>query len=185
MRSRGAVCALASLLLSFGFLASACSAKVGGEPSLGGGAGPVSTSLQEEVDLSSLDLCDILTSSDLSVLGIGEPGKPEKGIGESGCRFESEDYILDVLSNPDEGISFYEERADIYDVFERNEVNGRPGAVVVVSGGKGNGLCRQAFEVGAGNISASLTYRFGKYQGVDVCAEALRVAQLVESRLPR
>jgi len=121
----------------------------------------------------------------LASLRVAATGEPEDSLGEIGCKFEGDPYDLGLKKDPDDGIAFYEKRADLYDVFRRNEVNGRPGAVVVAAGGEGHGGCAQVFEFGSGSISVQVVYRFGKYQGVDVCAEALKVAQLVESKLPK
>jgi len=164
----------------------ACSGKVDGSPQSQAGATSQGSSASKKAEnLEAVDLCQILSAQELSSLGVETKGEREEELGEIGCFFEGDPYNLGLKKDPDDGLAFYEERASMYDVFERNKVNGRPGAVVIPGGGKGQGGCSQVFEFGQGSIAVDVVYRFGKYEGVDVCAEALRVAQLVESKLPR
>ena len=164
----------------------ACSGKMDGSPQpLGGSESQGSSASRRAEDLDSVDLCRVLSAQELSSLGVATEGEREEKLGEIGCVFDGDPYTLGLKKDPDDGLDFYEKRASMYDVFERNKVNGRPGAVVIPAGGEGNGGCTEVFEFGSGSIAVDVVYRFGKYEGVDVCAEALRVAQLVESKLPR
>ncbi|WP_223839387.1 DUF3558 family protein [Saccharopolyspora pogona] len=67
--------------------------------------------------------------------------------------------------------------------FDRTEVDGRPAVVTVDKGSVQARICSARFDAGEGSII--ITLREETDQGLDECAEAVKIAEVVAPRMPR
>jgi Protein of unknown function (DUF3558) len=105
-----------------------------------------------------------------------------KGGGETGCDFLGAADTLDRAINLDkskDSVESYVKRADTFVRLAQNNVNGRPGVQVQIS--ESNTECSQVMAVGSGDVVVAVT----RDKSGDPCGDALKLAQLVEPRLPK
>ncbi|MCP2262048.1 Protein of unknown function (DUF3558) [Streptoalloteichus tenebrarius] len=172
------------LLTAAALLLTGCGGAVGGTPTTPGAS---SNPAGGHEDISEVNPCDLLPPEKATSFGLGQPNakEPEKVLNGVGCQYRGDPFVVLVSKNEDIDLDRLRGNRDKYAEFEDNKVNGRPGARIVVRGGSGHGLCTQAFAYGRGSIDVELTYHHGKFAGKDPCADAMAVAQAVESQLPR
>ncbi|MGW1680020.1 DUF3558 family protein [Saccharopolyspora sp. NPDC002376] len=151
--------------------------------------GDVSPTKQPEPSnvLASLDPCKVLSSGDLTPLGVTEPGEPvDQGIGEQGCSYDAGDFKFRLYKGETDSLSYWEGQRDKFGVFESNQVGSRSGIKQVTKGSMGHGVCNQVIEVGSGSVSIQVGYDSDKIESDDAtCAKAMEIAQVVEPKLPK
>ncbi|HYZ35531.1 MAG TPA: DUF3558 family protein [Pseudonocardiaceae bacterium] len=137
-------------------------------------------------DASRMDMCTVLTDSELARLGIElDSRKPVNELGSVGCGSRGSHITLD-LERDNESLASYQARRNspAFTSFVDNTVNGRPGARLSVDRDRDD--CTQLMDGGPVSLSVSVAPA-GLYSGsqIDSCAEAMRIAQVIEPRLPR
>lgn len=157
---------------------SACTGKVSGAPGdIEGSAG----------SRPMVDPCTLLSDAELAQLGMQpETRRPVQELDAIGCGWRGQPLGLSLTTNPDT-IADYRERKDdpVFVTFAENRVNDRPGVQTqVATTGR---QCAQAVGTGSGvlSVGVGLSSR-AAVDGVQVdpCAEALRIAELIEPRIP-
>ncbi|MGH3979272.1 MAG: DUF3558 domain-containing protein [Pseudonocardiaceae bacterium] len=162
-------------------LVAGCGEPVAGSPVATGEHGPAGAGRA----LASFDPCAVLSDAELTALGFRpETRDPIDELGQMGCGFlgSRDSPVLGIRLEKDleETVDDYAARSEAFGSFEENRVNGRPGAVLeVVGDGRG---CVQLMNAGSGTVAVD--WQFDDPGPVDPCAEALRVAEMIEAELP-
>jgi hypothetical protein len=137
-------------------------------------------------DASQVDMCTILTDSELTTLG-AQPStrKNFNTAGVIGCRWQGKSYTLSLERDNSTLAGYRAHRNDPNFVnFADNTVNGRAGAHFGVA--KSGSQCAQLIDGGSASLSVSVAVpRTVAPPPVDPCAEALRIAEMIEPRLPK
>lgn len=137
-------------------------------------------------DASRADMCTILTDAELTGLGIDlNSRKPVNRLGLVGCKWLGTLFTLDLERDKDSVISYQARRRDpAFTSFGDNTVNGRAGAHLSVRRDRSD--CTQLVDGGPVSLWVAVAPA-GLYSGpkIDSCAEALRIAQMIEPRLPK
>lgn len=132
--------------------------------------------------LASFDLCTVLSDDELRALGIQvETREPLDLLGQVGCQYSGEPFGLSLERDAEETVSEYAERPENYVSFRRNEVNGRTGAQIQVRPNRED--CAQVMNAGAGSVLVGVSANTSNFT-IDPCAEALRIAKMIEPELP-
>lgn len=170
----------AAALVVAGLLASGCSGGPGA-----GESEPISTSAQ--ASLAGFDECNALSESELRSIGVSGPGtRVDQGIGEPGCEFEGDKFVLTVYKAEDDDRGYWERRRDNFERFENNRVGSHDGAQTVTKGSGGLGMCSQMIFAGGGTVSAAVAYEAGEAPSDDeTCDQATEIAKLIEPKLPK
>ncbi|MGH3995665.1 MAG: DUF3558 family protein, partial [Pseudonocardiaceae bacterium] len=130
-------------------LAAGCGQQVVGAPSQPGGADPSGSAL------ASFDACSLLSDAEISALGFRpETREPTDLLGLVGCKYLGPTYGplggLRVEKDVEETVADYQARSENFDVFRKNEVNGRPGAAIELVD---DGIeCAQIVNAGSGTV---------------------------------
>lgn len=137
-------------------------------------------------DASRVDLCTVLTDTELAGLGLELASrKQDNRLGEVGCRWAGQPFTL-YLARGKDTVAQYRARRDdpSFTSFADNTVNGRAGARLSVERDRRD--CTQLIDGGLVGLVVSVVPS-SLYTGppIDSCAEALRIAQLIEPRLPK
>ncbi len=156
-------------------LATGCGSRVSGTPTSPAVA-----------DASRVDMCTILTDTELTGLGIDlNSRKPVNRLGLLGCGWQGETFTLDMERDKDT-IASYQARAHdpAFTSFAKNTVSGRVGVRFSVDPDRTD--CTQLMDGGPVSLSVAVAPA-GLYTGpkIDSCAEALLIAQMIEPRLPK
>jgi hypothetical protein len=135
---------------------------------------------------SRVDMCTVLTDTELAGLGIKlSSRKVDNRLGEMGCGWRGQPFTL-YLARGTDTVDQYRARRDdpAFTSFADNTVNGRAGARLSVARDRSD--CTQLIDGGSVGLVVSVA-QSGLYTGppVDSCAEAMRIAQLIEPRLPK
>ncbi|MGH8919540.1 MAG: DUF3558 family protein [Actinomycetes bacterium] len=135
-------------------------------------------------DASGVDMCTILTDAELSGLGIElDTRQPVNELGEVGCGWVGEPFTLDLERGEDTVADYAARRDDrAFVTFAENTVNGRAGVRFGVS--KSGEDCVQLIDGGPVSLLVAVAAASSLGPPIDSCAEALRIAQLIETRLP-
>jgi len=131
-------------------------------------------------------MCTILTDADLTKLGIRlDTRKPVDRLGEVGCRWVGKPFTLDLERGKDTVAAYQARRHDpAFTSFADNTVNGRAGAHFSV--GRDRTDCAQLIDGGPVALVVAVAPAFSLNPApIDSCAEALRIAQMIEPRLPK
>jgi len=136
----------------------------------------------------TVDPCTLLTDAELAQLGMQpETRRTVQELDAIGCGWRGQPLGLTLTTNPDT-IADYRERKDdpVFVTFTENQVNDRPGVQTrIATSGR---QCAQAVGTGSGvlSVGVQLSSR-AAVDGVqaDPCAEALRIAELIEPRTPK
>lgn len=156
-----------------GLLMGGCSSETAGTP-----VSPVAA------DASGVDMCTILPDAELSQLGIRvDTRQPMDRLGEVGCGWVGKPFTLDLERSRDTVADYVARRHDPQFVtFAENTVNGRAGAKFSVS--LSGEDCVQLMDGGPVALSVGVAAASSLGPPIDPCAEALRIAELIEPRLP-
>ncbi len=163
------------LVTAVGLLAGGCGSQVPATP-----ASPTAA------DASGVDMCTILTDAELTGLGIKlGTRKPVHELGEVGCGWVGKPFTLDLERGKDTIATYRARRNDpTFTSFADNTVNGRAG--VHFSVGRDRSDCAQLIDGGSVALVVAVAPAFSlNPQPIDSCAEALRIAQMIEPRLPK
>lgn len=167
-----------------GMLAAGCGAQTGAQP---GAQTPAPAPAPPAVaNANGVDMCTILTDPELTALGaqLGTRTSFNKA-GVVGCRWRGKSFTLS-LERADSTLAGYQaHRQDPKFIsFTDNTVNGRAGAHFGVDP-KGS-QCAQLIDGGSVSLSVSVAVPTNANPPpIDPCAEALRIAQMIEPRLPK
>ncbi|WP_433870272.1 DUF3558 family protein [Saccharopolyspora sp. CA-218241] len=133
----------------------------------------------------NFDPCAALSPEEIQSFGASpEPIPNDLGIGEAGCDYQGEGLIFGVLEAPENDKAYWEGQRGQFDSFVPNQVGTHEGFVGIVLGGTGQGVCRQMMYVGSGSVIVDITLSSNAIEGRDPCAEAMKIAEVVETRLP-
>lgn len=137
-------------------------------------------------DASRVDMCTILTDAELTGLGIDVNSRKQVNrFGLVGCKWLGQPVTLD-LERDMEPLGSYKARrhGPAFTSFADNTVNGRAGAHFSVDRERDD--CTQLIDGGPVSLWVAVAPAFNP-QGpvVDSCAEALRIARMIEPRLPK
>jgi Protein of unknown function (DUF3558) len=163
------------LVVTLGLLTAGCGSQVSGAPTLPAGA-----------DASRVDMCTILTDPELTGLGIKlNTRKQVNQLGSVGCEWVGKPITLDLERDKDSVAAYQARRQDpTFTSFADNTVNGRPGAHLSVRRDRTD--CTQLMDGGPVSLVVAVAPAFSlSGPSVDSCAEALRIAQVIEPRLPK
>lgn len=162
------------LMVAVALVAAGCAAPVSG-------SAPPPTA----ADSSRVDMCIILTDQELSQLGIRlDSREPVDRPGSVGCSWRGTPFAL-TLERDGETVASYKARqpGPALITFAENTVNGRAG---VRFGVEREGTdCEQLIDGGSVSLVVSVAPAVGSGPKIDSCAEALRIARMIEPRLPR
>ena len=166
----GLVAAVAAGLLTVG-----CGSPMSGAPALPAVA-----------DASRVDMCAVLTDAELTGLGIKLDTRQQVNeIGVVGCQWVGKPIRLS-LERDEDTIAAYQARRDApaFTSFSDNRVNGRAGIQLSVERDRTD--CAQLMDGGSVSLTVAVAPAFSlNPQPIDSCAEALRIAQMIEPRLPK
>lgn len=131
-------------------------------------------------------MCTILSDAELSQLGITPTTRtPVDREGSVGCEWTGKAFLLG-LERDGQTLASYRARprGPAFISYAENTVNGRPGARFSVE--RDGTDCEQLMDGGSVSLVVSVTPAVTRTgPPVDSCAEALRIAQTIEPRLPK
>ncbi|GAA4860214.1 hypothetical protein GCM10023222_09670 [Saccharopolyspora cebuensis] len=160
-----------------GLLVAGCGGEQGAEPSA---APPPAKDVFQE-----FDPCTVLAPEEIQAFGAEPQGIPnDLGVGQTGCDFEGENLQFGVLEAPKDDRAFWEGQRSQFDMFAPNQVGSHEGFQGIALGFEGEGTCNQTMYVGSGSVIVDITLTSDVMANVDPCAEVLKIAEVVESRLP-
>lgn len=161
-------------MTAVGLLAAGCGSQVSGEP-----ASPA------VADAGRVDMCTILTDAELTALGIRpETRKQDDVLGVVGCGWVGKPFTLSLNRDKDNLAAYQTRRNDpAFVSFEENTVNGRAGVQLGVR--RDRSQCAQFMDGGPVSLVVSVAASSSLGPPIDPCAEALRIAQMIEPRLPK
>lgn len=137
-------------------------------------------------DANQVDMCTVLTDQELSQLGIKlDTREPVEQPDSVGCYWRGVPFALN-LERDKETVAAYKarQRGPALITFTENSVNGRAGVRFGLEGGETD--CEQLFDGGSVSLVVSVAPEASATgPKVDACAEALRIAQMIEPRLPK
>lgn len=163
------------VIAAMGLLATGCGSPVSGVP-----VSPV------VADASRVDMCTILTDAELTGLGIKlDTRKQFDEVGVIGCQWVGKPTTL-RLERDEDTIAEYQARRDdpAFTSFSENSVNGRAGVQLSVERDRTD--CAQLMDGGPVSLTVAVAPSFSRDpRPIDSCAEALRIAEMIEPRLPK
>ncbi|MDQ2882506.1 MAG: DUF3558 domain-containing protein [Actinomycetota bacterium] len=138
-------------------------------------------------DARTVDMCTILTDAELNRLGV-RPDTRETldQFGSVGCEWVGKPLRLS-LERDKETVASYRsrQRGPAFITFAENEVNGRAGLTFAVDRDGGTD-CEQLIDGGSVSLVVHVASTLSPDgHPIDACPEALRIAQLIEPRLPK
>jgi hypothetical protein len=137
-------------------------------------------------DASRVDMCTILADAELTALSIeAKSRKPVNRLGLVGCKWQGKSFLLGLERDKETVASYKARRNDpTFTSFADNTVNDRVAAHLSVDRDRAD--CTQLMDGGPVSIVVNVAPA-GLYAGpkIDSCAEALRIAQMIEPRLPK
>jgi len=136
-------------------------------------------------DASRVDMCSILTDTELTGLGIDlNSRKPVNKLGLVGCGWQGKTFTLDMERDQDSIASYQARTHDpAFTSFAENTMGGRAGVRFSVDRARDD--CTQLMDGGPVSLWVAVAPTGLSDQKIDSCAEALRIAQLIEPRLPK
>ncbi|MGQ0718089.1 MAG: DUF3558 family protein [Pseudonocardiales bacterium] len=157
-----------------GLLVAGCGSQVPGAP-----APPA------VADASRVDMCTILTDAELIELGIKlDTHKPFDEVGVVGCGWVGKPFTLSLGRDKDNLAAYQARRNDpAFVSFEEKMVNGRAGVQLGVR--RDRSQCAQFMDSGPVSLTVSVAASSSLGPPIDPCVEALRIAQIIEPRLPK
>jgi hypothetical protein len=163
------------LVIVFALLAAGCGAQTTGLPH--------SSAVG---DASRMDMCTVLGDAELTGLGLKPASREQDNkLGEVGCVWGGQPFTL-YLARGKDTVAQYQARRDdpAFTSFADNTVNGRAGARLSVESDRRD--CTQLIDGGPVGLVVTVVPS-SLYTGppIDSCAEAMRIAQMIEPRLPK
>ncbi|MEV6607484.1 MULTISPECIES: DUF3558 family protein [unclassified Kutzneria] len=132
--------------------------------------------------LDKVDPCTLLTTDQLKQYNVETQGAPNNTSDETGCAYlgypDSLTRGINVGKSKD-SVDSFAERADTFVKFTKNSVNGRKGAQTQIS--TSNTECSQVMAVGSGTVRVGVI----NDKSGDPCGDVLKIAQVVEPKLPK
>ncbi|WP_029535281.1 DUF3558 family protein [Saccharopolyspora spinosa] len=139
-------------------------------------------SMETDQGLAKVDPCTLLTPDELKSFGFEGPGQPETGItAEPGCSFRGKPFTATFYKNQEKTVESYSKQ-DNWAKFDRAEVDGRPAASAIDKSATQARICSGLFNAGGGVIIIDVS-EF-RDQGLDECAEGLKIAEAIAPRMP-
>ncbi|QIZ36289.1 DUF3558 family protein [Saccharopolyspora sp. ASAGF58] len=133
--------------------------------------------------LAAVDPCTLLTPDELKSFGFNSPGEPETTISsEPGCSFSGRPLTVTFYKNQEKTVEAYSHQKN-WSKFDRLQIDGRAAASATSESGKAARICSAMFDAGGGVILVDVSEFLD--QGLDECAEAVKVAQVIAPRMPR
>lgn len=170
-----------------GILAAGCGAQTGVQTGAQttGAPTPAPPAPPAVANANGVDMCTILSAPELTALGVQVGTRTSfNNAGVVGCRWRGESFTLSLERDNSTLAGYQAHRQDPkFFNFMDNTVNGRAGAHfgVVPNGSQ----CVQLIDGGSVSLSVSVAVPAKtSAPPIDPCAEALRIAQLIEPRLP-
>ncbi|MGH3550930.1 MAG: DUF3558 family protein [Pseudonocardiaceae bacterium] len=151
-----------------------------------GSQAPGSAPSPRVADASRVDLCTVLTDAELSGLGLdAHSRRPLDTPGLVGCMWHGKPFLMGLERDNETVASYKGRRHDpAFTSFADNMVNGRAGAHLSVDPDRDD--CTQLMDGGPVSLGVHVSPAFSlNGPPVDSCAYALRIAQLIEPRLPK
>ena len=153
---------------------------------LGTGCGSGAPAAPAVGDASRVDMCTILTDAELRELGAQVDTREKTDeLGVVGCIWGGKPFTL-RLENNEDTVTEYRERRDApnFTHFRDNMVNGRDGVQFSVR--TPDEQCVQLMDGGPVSLAVGVAKAFSREPvPLDPCAEALRIAEMIEPRLPK
>ncbi|WP_093265153.1 DUF3558 domain-containing protein [Saccharopolyspora shandongensis] len=138
---------------------------------------------EEPQGLAAIDPCALLTPEELKSFGFEESGEPDSSTSsEPGCRFNGRPFRATFSKNQEKTVESYGKQ-DNWAKFDRAEVDGRPAASAIDKSATQARICSALFNAGGGVIIIDVS-EF-RDQGLDECAEGLKIAEAIAPRMPR
>ena len=136
-------------------------------------------------DGSPVDMCTILSDRELAVLGITLGTRtPFDEVGVAGCYWLGKPFTLSLDRDNNTLASYQPRRRDpTFVSVADNTVNGRAGTQLVLD--RDRSQCTQLMDGGPVSLTVSVAASSTLGAPIDACAEALRIAQMIEPRLPK
>lgn len=136
-------------------------------------------------DASRVDMCTILTDAELGGLGIDRTSREQVDkLGVVGCQWVGEPIRLRLERDEDPVAEYAKRRGDpAFKSFHENTVNDR--AAVQLSVTTSGEQCVQLMDGGPVSLSVAVGAASSLGPPMDTCAEALRIAEMIEPRLPK
>jgi hypothetical protein len=161
-------------MTAVGLLATGCGSQLPGVP-----VPPV------VADASRVDMYTILSDAELAGSGIRlDTRKQFDEMGVTGCRWVGKPFTLSLERDKDTLAAYQARRRDpAFVSFADNTVNGRAGVQLEVR--RDRTQCGQLMDGGPVSLTVSVAASSSLGPSIDPCAEALRIAQMIEPRLPK
>ncbi len=136
-------------------------------------------------DSRQVDMCTILPDAELSQLGIRPSTRtPVDRAGSVGCEWTAASFTVSLERDSQPLASYRARPRPAFINYTDNMVNGRRGARFKVD--RGGTDCEQLMDGGPVSLVVSVAPAVtGNARPVDSCAEALRIAESIEPRLPK
>lgn len=136
-------------------------------------------------DSRQVDMCTLLSDAELSQLGITPSTRtPVDRAGSVGCEWTGTPFALGLERDSQPLASYRARPRPAFINYTDNMVNGRRGARFRVD--RGGTDCEQLMDGGPVSLVVSVApATMGNTRPVDSCAEALRIAEIIEPRLPK
>ncbi len=137
-------------------------------------------------DASKVDMCTILTDAELTGLGIElDTRKQTDELGLTGCRWLGTPFTLSLKRDKETVASYKARQPDpAFTTFSENTVNGRAGVRFSVDPDRTD--CTQLIDGGSVSLWIAVAPAFSlDGPKINSCTEALRIAQMIEPRLPK
>ncbi|HVE95979.1 MAG TPA: DUF3558 family protein [Pseudonocardiaceae bacterium] len=136
-------------------------------------------------DGSQVDMCTILSDRELAELGVElDTRTPFDEVGVVGCYWLGTPFTLSLDRDNNTLASSQPHRRDpAFVSVADNTVNGRAGTQLVLD--RDSSQCTQLMDGGPVSLTVSVAASSSLGPPIDACAEALRVAQMIEPRLPK
>jgi len=149
-------------------------------------AGCGATASPTVIDSSRVDMCTILSDAELSQLSITPDTRTRVDReGSVGCEWAGKPFLLSLERDRQPLVSYRARpRGPAFISYAENTVNDRPGARFRAD--RDGTDCEQLMDGGSVSLVVSVTPTV-THNGppVDSCAEALRIARMIEPRLPK
>jgi hypothetical protein len=137
-------------------------------------------------DASKVDMCTILSNAELTQLGIKLDSREQVNeVGIVGCDWVGDPFRLSLERDKDTIAQYVARRkGPFFTFFTENKVNGRAGVQLSVQRDRSD--CAQLMDGGSVSLTVAVG-QSGRSYGTpfDPCAQALRIAQMIEPRLPK